>query len=64
MAAFVNPGTVKKFFRAVNPFAHTPVITAPPEPEVPHGHSFSCPCAPCCAHTDKLTAERLKRQGA
>jgi hypothetical protein len=30
--------------------------------EPTHPHSFSCPCKPCCAHTDSLTRERLRRQ--
>ncbi len=66
MAAYVPKSAVKKFFAAVNPFSVKPEPPAPSDepPTDLHAHSFSCPCVACCAHTDKLTMARLKRQGA
>jgi hypothetical protein len=63
MAAYVDKSTLKKFFKAANPFARKP---APPNPSdepdaAAHAHSFSCPCVACDAETARLTRERLKR---
>jgi hypothetical protein len=66
MAAYVDKSTLKKFFKAVNPFAVKPAPPNPSdEPDAPgHKHSFSCPCNVCDAETARLTLARLKSQSA
>lgn len=57
---------LKKLASKLNPFAQKPAPPAPSdEPPVDlHPHSFSCTCKGCVAHTNRLTRERLKAQGA
>jgi len=63
MAAYVDKSTLKKFFKAANPFARKPAPPAPSDEPDAHAHSFSCPCGYCEAETQRLTLARLKRQG-
>lgn len=56
---------LKKLIAAIKkPFHAGAAPVEPVKPSTKHAHSFSCPCEPCVAHTDQLTKDRLRRQGA